>query len=91
MVGEAIRNDDTASRMGEVLPTPNAIRYTAGLQEEEMKITVEMKKSDESYSYILFEEACAVYVETENGLTMRQDNELPGYRITEADSGNARE
>ena len=52
-----------------------------------MRITVEMKKDEESYNYIIFDEACAVYVETDNGLEMRQDNNLPGYRITEAGCG----
>ena len=50
-----------------------------------MRISVEMKDSNGvSYSYVLFEKANAVYVETENGLEMRQDSDLPGYRITEA-------
>lgn len=54
-----------------------------------MKISVEMKDKDGTkYNYVLFEEANAVYVETENGLQMRQDNDLPGYRITEAGDGN---
>ena len=54
-----------------------------------MKISVEMKRDDgTSYSYILFDEACSVYIETENGLEMRQDRDLPGYRITEAGCGN---
>lgn len=57
-----------------------------------MKISVEMKDSDGTkYSYVLFEEANAVYVETENGLQMRQDKDLPGYRITEAGNGSNRE
>jgi hypothetical protein len=54
-----------------------------------MRISVEMKKANGAlYSYVLFDEACAVYVETENGLEMRQDKDLPGYRITEAGHGN---
>lgn len=54
-----------------------------------MRITVELKRNDgSSYSYVLFDEACSVYVETENGLEMRQDKDLPGYRITEAGCGN---
>lgn len=54
-----------------------------------MRITVEMTRTDgTSYSYVLFDEACAVYIETENGLTMRQDADLGGYRVTEAGSGN---
>ena len=53
-----------------------------------MRISVEMKKDDETYSYVLFDEACAVYVETDNGLEMRQDKDLPGYRITEAGCGS---
>lgn len=53
-----------------------------------MRISVEMKKADgTSYNYVLFDDACAVYVETENGLEMRQDKDLPGYRITEAGCG----
>ena len=53
-----------------------------------MRITVEMKKDGEKFSYVLFDEACSVYLETENGLEMRQDPNLPGYRITEAGCGN---
>lgn len=54
-----------------------------------MRISVELKRSDgSSYSYVLFDDASAVYVETENGLEMRQDSDLPGYRITEAGCGN---
>ena len=53
-----------------------------------MRITVELKRDNgDKYSYVLFDEACAVYVETENGLEMRQDKDIAGYRITEA--GNA--
>lgn len=50
-----------------------------------MKITVECKVDGTKYSYVLFEEASAVYIETENGLEMRQDSDLPGYRVTEAE------
>lgn len=54
-----------------------------------MKISVEMKDKDGvKYSYVLFEEANAVYIETHNGLEMRQDNDLPGYRVTEAGHGH---
>ena len=50
-----------------------------------MKISVEVESRDgSSYSYVMFEEATAVYIETTSGLAMRQDGDLPGYRITEA-------
>lgn len=49
-----------------------------------MKVTVELKTNNGITQYTMFEDAYRVYLSPQtNGISFQQDNDLPGYCITE--------